>query len=169
MLAFPCLHLSTLASMQVYTGFSPARAFLSLDSSLFLIPAHSHCCCIPSSSLHTHSCSLGSPAVLLQILPSSQSLSQSALMPWAILASVAFSFQEGDRTGAQCYLINNSQTRQPGTELDHSNSLLNKCLKHSTISLYHHLGPVPSKIGFLDANGLLVTQESAKTDRCCSC
>lgn len=45
-----------------------------------------------------HLCSLGSPAFLLEILPSSQSLSQSALMPWAVLASVGFSLQEGDRT-----------------------------------------------------------------------
>lgn len=98
-LAFPCLYLSTLTSVQVYISLSLTFAFLSLDFPGFIISAHSHCPCNFSSYLHPCPCSLGYLAVLLQILPFSQQLSQSALMPWTVLAIVGSSLQEGDRTG----------------------------------------------------------------------
>lgn len=149
--------------MQVYTGFFLACTFFSLDFSVFPISAHSHCSCIHSSSLHPSPCSLGSPAVLLQVLPSSQSL-----FP---VCSDALGHPGKCRIfpSGRWYDWSLLSATWSRTELGHLNSLLNKCLKHRTISLYHHLGPVLPKIGFLDAHGLLMTQESAKTDHLCSC
>lgn len=64
----------------------------------------------PSSSLHSHPCS---PAVLLNILLSSQSLSQSAPMPWGIFVSAGFCRQEGDRT-APVLVLSGQQKQNTG-------------------------------------------------------
>lgn len=162
----PCLCQSTLASLPALHRLLPAMPFSVLNLSVFPNPAHSHCPCDLSSSLQPSLCSLGSSAVLLQILPSSQP----ALMPWAGLASIGLSFQEGDRTGPFLVLCDQqNQTQQPRKELRHSNSLLDKCLKHSTFPLYHCLGPVPPRTSFLDGNRLLLTRGSAEPDHCCLC
>lgn len=72
----PCLYLFTLCSV-------------------FPVPAQSRCSCSSSLSLHPHP---RSPAVLLKIFPSSQSLSDFTQMLQGILLSAGFSLKGGNWT-----------------------------------------------------------------------